>query len=287
MASSPDRKKPSSPASTALATRDWASLPPDILISVFLKLGPREIMMGAEHACTAWQRVAVDDPVLWRCVDMGMVSPCSPNGRAIVRVAVDRGAGECEAFSGLCDSKLLFYLVQRAPYLRSLHLKHLYAPNKVLNLVLKRLPLLEDLEISPTYVSTPEENLLQSICQDCPHLRKLRLNCCESFDYNNGNGMALERIHGEIILMQDLRSLELFHCDLTTQGLRAILDNCPLLETLHITGFLMGGEMDQMLRQKCAGVKDLTLPNKSVKIYTFHRHGPVRSRITEPWELHG
>ena len=159
----------------------------------------------------------------------------------------------------------------RAPSLKVLHVKHLYAENKVLNLVLNRLPLLEDLEISPSFVSTPSENLLRSVCQDCPRLKKLRLNCSESFDFHNGNGVALEIIHRKITPMHDLRSIELFHCDLTTQGLRAILDSCPLLETLHITGFLVGGKMGEKLRQKCAGVKYLTLPDN------------VRRQVLGPW----
>ncbi|XP_039853262.1 putative F-box/LRR-repeat protein 23 isoform X4 [Panicum virgatum] len=111
MASSPHLKNPRSSISADPAARDWASLPPDILISVFLMLGPTEIMLGAERVCAAWRRVAVDDPALWRRIDMGTgVLPFSSGGRAAVHSAVDRAAGECEAFSGPCDNHLLFYL---------------------------------------------------------------------------------------------------------------------------------------------------------------------------------
>ncbi|PAN33998.1 hypothetical protein PAHAL_6G062800 [Panicum hallii] len=286
MASSPHLKNPRSSASAAMAARDWASLAPDILITVILMLGPAEIMRGAERAFSSWRRVAVDDPALWRRIDMGTeVLPFSSGGRAAAHAAMDRAAGECEAFSGPCDNHLLFCLVRRAPSLKVLHVKHLYAQNKVLNSVLNRLPLLEDIEISPSFASTPSENLLQSVCKDCPRLKKLRLNCSESFDFHNGNGVALEIIHGGIAPMHDLRSIELLHCDLTTQGLRAILDNCPLLETLHITGFLVGGKIDEKLRRKCARVKDLTLPGKSVKLYRFHRNGPVRRQVSGPLEM--
>ncbi|CAO2209851.1 unnamed protein product [Urochloa humidicola] len=286
MASSPNPKSPRSPASNSPAVRDWASLPPDILISVFLMLSPYDTMRGPDRTCTAWRRVAVDDPDLWRRIDMGDVLPCSAGGRAVLGAALDRAAGQCEAFSGPCDNYLLFLLVERAPLLKVLHLTHLYAPNKVLTLVLNRLPFLEDLEISLSYVGAPNENLLGSICQDCHRLKKLRLNCSESFGYDyNLCGMAMETIRGEITLMRELRSLELFHCDLTTQGLGAILDNCPLLETLRITGFMVGGsKMDEKLRQKCAGVKNLTLPDKSVTFYRRHRVCPVQRRITAAWD---
>ncbi|CAO2187354.1 unnamed protein product [Urochloa humidicola] len=290
MVSSPDRKSPrSSPSATASpAARDWASLPPDILISIFLMLGPYDIMRGADRTCTAWRRVAVEDPDLWRRIDMGDVLPCSAGGRAVVGAAMDRAAGQCESFSGPCDNHLLFLVAERAPLLKILHLTHLYAPNKVLTLVLKRLPLLEDLEISPSYVSTPTENLLGSVCQDCPRLKKLRLNCSESFGYDyRGYGVSMETIRGEIAPKRELRSLELFHCELTAQGLGAILDNCPLLETLRITGFMYGGgKMDEKLRQKCAAVKNLTLPDKSVTYYRpRHRlNRPVRRRVSKPWD---
>jgi hypothetical protein len=65
-----------------------------------------EILRGADRACTAWRRVAVDDPVLWRRINMGAVLPCSAGGRAVMRVAMDRAAGQCEAFSGPCDNYL-------------------------------------------------------------------------------------------------------------------------------------------------------------------------------------
>ena len=85
-------------------------------------LGPTEIMRGAERVCAAWRRVAVDDPALWRRIDMGTeVLPFSSGGRAAVHAAMDRAAGECEAFSGPCDNHLLFYLVRRysTPFLKS------------------------------------------------------------------------------------------------------------------------------------------------------------------------
>ncbi|KAG2582227.1 uncharacterized protein LOC120711709 [Panicum virgatum] len=55
MASSPHLKNPRSSVSAALAARDWASLPPDILISVFLMLGPAEIIRRCGGAST-WAR---------------------------------------------------------------------------------------------------------------------------------------------------------------------------------------------------------------------------------------
>ncbi|KAF8775004.1 hypothetical protein HU200_005053 [Digitaria exilis] len=110
------RKKPRPSAPTRDA--DWTALPHDILFTIFLKLGPREILRCADHVCTAWRRVAVDEPSLWRHLDMGML-PLSrwPCWRAGVR----RGAGRCESFAarGCCDASLLF-LVRGYPLLSAI-----------------------------------------------------------------------------------------------------------------------------------------------------------------------
>ncbi|KAK3121207.1 hypothetical protein QOZ80_8BG0648140 [Eleusine coracana subsp. coracana] len=109
------RNKPTVPAPTApLEARDWAALPRDILFTIFDRLGPREIMRGAERACSAWRRGAVSEPALWRRVDLTSV-PVRSTARwqAMARAAVDRAAGQCEAYWGPCDGNLLCYLVKR------------------------------------------------------------------------------------------------------------------------------------------------------------------------------
>jgi hypothetical protein len=54
-----------------------------------------------------------------------------------------------------------------------------------------------------------------------------------------------------IATMHKLRSLQLFGNNLTNEGLTAILDNCPHLESLDT------------LRGKCARIKTLRLPHDS------------------------
>ncbi|TVU02045.1 hypothetical protein EJB05_52411, partial [Eragrostis curvula] len=103
----PTSPRPSSPAP---ASRDWATLPRDIILHIFLKLGPcYEIMRGAERTCKAWRRAALEEPVLWRRVEMDtptllLAGVRSAAGRrAMARAAVDRAADECEAFSACWD----------------------------------------------------------------------------------------------------------------------------------------------------------------------------------------
>ena len=116
----PAPPSPSSPPTTAApaaetTARDWAALPRDVLLDVFLRLGSREVMRGAELACAPWRDAAVGEPALWRRVDMATVRLWSPGWRGMVRGAVDRGAGQCVAFTGPADDDSLLYLLERYP----------------------------------------------------------------------------------------------------------------------------------------------------------------------------
>ncbi|PWZ04619.1 putative F-box/LRR-repeat protein 23 [Zea mays] len=244
------RAEPPSHSPAPSEPRDWTALPQDILITVFLKLGPREIMLGAEFVCTTWRRVAVGEALLWRRIDM--FSVFHPARLAMARAALDRSAGQCEAFWASCDNELLLYLVGRAPSLKSLHLST-FDGSQVLVAVLKKLPLLEDLEVSPSLLT---DNFLVTVCQACPHLRKLRIRLC-TVEY--GFYWMSDTIIGTFTRMSELRFLELLDCYLTAEGLTAILDRCPVLEDLYITGSF-DGIMDAVLYAKCAKVKNLTLP---------------------------
>ena len=62
--------------------------------------------------------------------------------------------------------------------------------------------------------------------------------------------------------MPKLHTLKLYECELKGEGLKAILDSCPVLETLHIDGYFDKCEMDKELRMKCSWVKNLTLPTR-------------------------
>ncbi|CAO2187337.1 unnamed protein product [Urochloa humidicola] len=251
--------------------RDWAALHPDILLDVFLRLGPREVMLGAEFACKPWRNAALKEPALWRRIDMEPWDLLDDRFRCSVEVdmwlvAVDRAKGQCQAFKGYCRGHDLLHLVQRAPSLRSLNIEH-YSDNKSgedLVVALKKLTVLEDLQIKFTYIIIHwDQNMLHSICQACPHLKKLVLSYASYFDLEcNENEIDKEPISEAIPVMSKLQTLKLNECDLSNEGLEAILDNCPLLETLHIDGYFNKHEMPKELETKCSRVKNLNLPTK-------------------------
>ncbi|RCV29702.1 hypothetical protein SETIT_6G033400v2 [Setaria italica] len=262
---------PAAPAS--MEERDWAALPGDILFAVFLMLGPREIMEGADRACSSWRRVAVGEPKLWRCVDMGKARQWSSTRkpwRATARGAVDRAAGQCEAFSGPCDDEFLTYLVERAPSLKILHLRHDDSFKVALDVkLLKKLPLLEDVDISLSYFSDGASQVLfEAICEASPQLQKLRMSfdVCSDSNYYDDDMDFSDKAY-VIPVMSELHSLELVGYNLTAAGLTAIIDNSPVLESLNVTGGYIIGTMDQELLAKCARVKNLVLPSDSDEDY--------------------
>ncbi|TVU43209.1 hypothetical protein EJB05_09656, partial [Eragrostis curvula] len=240
------RKKPDVPAPSPPEGRDWSALPGDILVGVFLKLGPREIMRGADMVCTAWRRGAVGEPALWRRVDLTTVPARSTRlWKAMARAAVDRAAGQCEAYRGPCDNDFLLYLIERATSLKSIHLSHDDTREVVLKVAqLNKLPLLEDVDVSLSYLT-------------CPRLKELRMSFTRNSDSNyddNIGGFYQEKC--EIPVMGELR-------------LTAILDSCPVLESLNVPGgdYLITSRMDEKLRAKCAKLKNVTLPYDSDEEY--------------------
>ncbi|KAF8662526.1 hypothetical protein HU200_056121 [Digitaria exilis] len=122
------------PAMTTLvapAARDWAALPSDIVLDVFLRLGPLDVLLDAELACKPWRRVALEEPTLWRRVgfdkrdysDERWRRSCHDFKENMWQVALDRAKGQCEAFKGSCHDDDLLHLVGRcSPSSRSLRL---------------------------------------------------------------------------------------------------------------------------------------------------------------------
>lgn len=127
-----------------------------------------------------------------------------------------------------------------------------------------KLPLLEDLEIS--YHSLSNESL-EAVGLCCPLLKSLKLNC-QGFRhphmvYDN-EAVAIAKT------MPELRRLQLFGNKLTNEGLQAILDGCPHLQSLDLRqcfNITLAGN----LGKRCAEqIKDLQRPFDSTEGYEFN-----------------
>ncbi|TVU44536.1 hypothetical protein EJB05_03981, partial [Eragrostis curvula] len=139
-------------------SRNWAELPRDVGYEIFCRLPHRHILENAGLVCASWRRLAVDEPMLWRHIDIAFdwseywrcppdefyKTPARP--LAIARAAVDRSAGRCESFRGPVDGPFLLHLGTNAPSLRSLHVTSFFRMERSLvDGVVSKLAMLERL----------------------------------------------------------------------------------------------------------------------------------------------
>ncbi|CAL5003731.1 unnamed protein product [Urochloa decumbens] len=258
------------PAQARLA-RDWSELTFDALTSVFAKLGAVEVLMGAGLVCHPWL-AAAKEPSLWRYLNMTkhnkvVKEMCSSGARdvlcAMAKEVVDRSSGQLEVFVGeeFVDDDLIKYIGGRAPSLKILHLTSCCTVlNEGFVEAINRFPLLEELKLSAC------ENIVgcatyEAVGKACRNLKRFEVAKYmplaytpysierERDEYNSDCDAA----HG-IATMRGLRSLQISHNNLNDEGLAAILDNCPYLESLdlHCCGIAV---VDDAMRAKYAGVK--------------------------------
>ncbi|EAZ05889.1 hypothetical protein OsI_28127 [Oryza sativa Indica Group] len=251
--------------------RDWAGgLPLDAILAIFHKLDHIEILMGAGQVCRSWRRAARDEPQLWRRIDMRGHADLSfeLNLFGMAQAAVRRSAGQCEAFWGEYA-----HVGERAPSVKSLRLISCYdILNEGFSAAIKKFPLLEELELS-LCSNIGESNVFEIVGKACPQLKRFRFSkdCFYSFE-DNEYEMDEEALG--IATMHELRSLQLFANNLRNEGLAAILDNCPYLESLDIR-HCFNVNMDDTLRAKCARIKTLRLPYDSTDDYDFQVQKPI------------
>jgi hypothetical protein len=131
--------------------------------------------------------------------------------------------------------------------------------------VAAKLPLLEELDISYCFALSNEP--LKALCRFCPHLK--------SFKFNNPGFKTPYFECDEVALaiaenLPELHRLQLFGNVLTNDGLQAILDGCPHLESLDLRqcfNVKLGGN----LGRRCAEqIKDLRHPHDSTDDYEFN-----------------
>ncbi|KAK1279500.1 putative F-box/LRR-repeat protein 23 [Acorus gramineus] len=252
-------------------TRDWAEMSPDLLSVVFEKVGALGVLCAAQAVCPAWRRVSLQ-PHLWRSVDMR--NPWQPwdlmdsdefDLERMARNAIDRADGNLVeiSFEYFATDDLIKYVSERTNILKCLRLVSCYqVMDEALIEAAQKFPLLEELEISHCSFST---EVLEAIGRSCPQLKCLRLNC-------RGYLCAPKCDETAIIIakhMPGLRRLQLFGNLLSNDGLHAILDGCPQLESLDIRQ-CFNVCLEGSLRKTCLDrIKNLKLPSDPTDDYEF------------------
>ncbi|XP_004309102.1 PREDICTED: putative F-box/LRR-repeat protein 23 [Fragaria vesca subsp. vesca] len=270
--------------------QDWIDLPEEITASILSRLGAIEILVTAVYVCTTWRRICMD-PRNWLTIDMrddslyGKSSSSRYQMDMLCRKAVDLSCGNLVGISvhNFGSDDLLKHITDSCRGIKRLCFVLSNITTNGLIEAAPKLPLLEELELShcnyrldiPPFEHTRHANV-EVIGRCCPRLKSLKLNKYNTKWFFLGwDGDA----HAVAETMHGLHHLQLFGNKLTSKDLRAILDGCPLLETLdlrhcwHINlgrdrSGHFGLELDEELKTRCLdGIKNLRLPHDSKHDY--------------------
>ncbi|KAJ1398190.1 Leucine-rich repeat domain superfamily [Sesbania bispinosa] len=231
-----------------LESPNWLELPRDVTANILQRLGAIEIVTSACHVCPLWWNIC-KDPFMWRTIHMSYnIFRNSPyNLENVCRYAVDRSCGQLEDIHILYfgSDDLLNYISDCMGQLRRLRLANYQnISDKGLRQVAMKLPLLEEFDI---HVKNLSKDSIEAFGRCCPLLRVFKFNARITADV---------KIDNEIVIaiaktMPKLRDLLISGLLLTEDGLLAILDGCPLLQSLDLEDCfsfgLMGGSLEKSL----------------------------------------
>ncbi|CAL5346397.1 F-box protein SKIP19-like [Camellia sinensis] len=224
----------SPPQLEANETRNWVELPRDVMAMILHKLGAIHILESAQKVCMTWRNIC-KDPAMWRSIDMrnlGDLWSMPYNLEKMARHAIDRSCGELVDINleYFVTDELLQYLADRASQLRRLRLACCSEiSDEGLSEAAKKLPLLEELHI---YLSPLSKVSLETVGRCCPRLKSLKFNDRGSRSSYVGCDDEVAVVIGET--MPGLHDLQLFGNKMTNDGLQAILNGCPHLESLDL-----------------------------------------------------
>ncbi|KAJ9565915.1 hypothetical protein OSB04_001881 [Centaurea solstitialis] len=270
--------------------RNWMEMPDEIMGGMILgRLDAVEILTKTQKVCMNWRRICKKDPEMWKMIRFDYSENdfekfceeavnCS-SGELIRRIckdphvfytrkdfeklckqAVYRSSGGLIDISlkGFGTDHLLDFISRSSSKLNRLCLTNCHKITGCgLNNALERLPHLETLELSYIYVYAKD---IEAIGRNCPHLKsfKIRINflSCNTIACAIANSMPALR-HLELIATRGdndvLHYLELIGTWVGNDGVRAILNGCPHLESLHILNCfhtLLDSDLEKLCRER-------------------------------------
>ncbi|XP_027338565.1 F-box protein SKIP19-like [Abrus precatorius] len=245
--------------------RNWLDLPRDVLCTIFQKLGAIEILTCAQRVCSVWRHIS-KDPLLWRTIDMCNLGDMDYDLGIMCRRAIDYSSGHLldiniEYFA---TDDLLHYMTDSTSHLQRLRLACCnQISNEGLCEVAKKLPQLEELDIS---ISNLSKDPIEAIGRCCPHLKSLKFNM---EGYRRPHIECDEEAFAIAETMPELRHLQLFGNKMTNDGLLAILNGCPHLESLDLRQCFNVNLSGSLGRRCNEQIKDLRLPYDPTDDYPF------------------
>ncbi|MED6225230.1 hypothetical protein PIB30_091679 [Stylosanthes scabra] len=258
-----------------IAVRNWLDLPDDLTFKIISRLDTFQILTGAQQVCLQWRSICMD-PLMWRTINMSNIGidgsvDCLTLEKMCFR-AIDRSCGlledirasplECFLDINIGDAlsidtfgsnDLLEYIIASKCKLRCLRLiLCIDITDEELCELAQKLPLLEELEITICRSIYSSSVAIEAIGRGCPLLK--------SFKFNHNRGGGNEEAFAIAQNMPNLRHLQLVHNNLDNNGVSAILDGCPLLESLDLTWY-SNVKLEGELRRRCdQQLKDFIKP---------------------------
>ncbi|KAL1555767.1 putative F-box/LRR-repeat protein 23 [Salvia divinorum] len=250
----------------------WIELPEDLTANILQRLGAKEILESAEKVCSTWRRVC-KNPSTWHVIDLDY-RRCEDGEEfdAICHCAVDRSQGqlvELKLTSMEEDYGFLNYVADRSSQLRCLTLVGFYRKNDMetdLTDAIRKLPQLEELHL--IRMPEVETEQLETIGVSCPMLKSFTYHehwgeHSDLEDNAGGESFAVECGVAIGKTMPNLRHLRLWTQWMKNEGLEAILNGCPRLESLDLRS-CYGLDLEGALGKRCSDrIKHLRLPSDS------------------------
>ncbi|KAK8543206.1 hypothetical protein V6N13_136263 [Hibiscus sabdariffa] len=268
-------------------TLDWLKLPSDVTASILSRLGAADILNNARYVCTDWRNICKGTTIdMGRCCDVlnldyDLQKLCfqavdRSGGRLIninlesigsdelLTYIAERQALKCQIFfffSLLQSINLIYILSSRLKRLRLVSCRNI--SDEGLSAAVVKFPFLEDLEISYCPIT---EHALETIGLSCPLLNSLKFNvqgCKRYFSVCDCEALAIAET------MPKLRHLQLFGNRLTDNGLQAILNGCPRLESLDLRKCYNVGLRGNLERRCVERIKRFRRPCDPTHDYEF------------------
>ncbi|XP_062163008.1 putative F-box/LRR-repeat protein 23 [Alnus glutinosa] len=247
--------------------RNWLALPREVTASILMRLDAFEILTSAQMVCSPWHKLC-KDPSMWRAVHMrNSLAPYWEfpyHLEKMCRHAVDRSCGQLVDINveNFGTDELLRHIADSSSQLKRLRLVRCHdISDEGLSEVAAKLPLLEELDIS--YSSSLSKEALEAVGRCCPYLKSLKFNSRRLYLESDEEALAIAEN------ISELRHLQLFGNKLTNDGLQAILDGCPHLESLDLRQCLNVSLAGNLGRRCAEQIIDLRRPNDSTDDYEF------------------
>ncbi|CAO2842165.1 unnamed protein product [Amaranthus hypochondriacus] len=265
---------------STLDSQKWLELPRDVMLSIFMKFEAKEILETAQFVCKSWYNLC-KDPSIWRNVMMQNLSGpgLAKKHEKMLCSAVDRSSGgliklDIEGFGG---DELISYISQRCSQLKQLRLACLYSISaNALSQALMKFPLLEVLDL--TMHPFTEDRTLQ-IIRCCSSLISFKLNKQGSNSSNTSLACDDEAL-AIATSMPKLHVLQLIGNNMTDNGLKAILDNCPHIQSLDLRGCFHVTFDGNLWKRCCEQIKDMRPPYDFTDDYNY----PVYPTINDVYD---